>query len=83
MCCSLAIAWPDGTERSVTAKLEGTIVSPRGMLGFGFDPCFQPTNSDKTFAEMTTMYRNQHNHRSLAFSLLSNEVCWNSLQPRN
>ena len=79
MCCALAVVWPDGTEVSVTGELAGTIVFPRGDLGFGFDPCFLPQNSEKTLAEMSMDVRNRTNHRQLAFGLLSKQVCWQSV----
>jgi XTP/dITP diphosphohydrolase len=34
--------------------------------GFGFDPIFKPTNSQKTFAEMTIVEKNKYSHRAKA-----------------
>ncbi len=34
--------------------------------GFGFDPIFQPTGSEKTFAEMTISEKNGYSHRANA-----------------
>lgn len=34
--------------------------------GFGFDPIFKPTNSTKTFAEMTITEKNKYSHRAKA-----------------
>jgi len=34
--------------------------------GFGFDPIFKPVNSQKTFAEMTSMKKNKYSHRAQA-----------------
>ncbi len=34
--------------------------------GFGFDPIFKPTNSARTFAEMTIDEKNEHSHRAMA-----------------
>ena len=79
MCCSLSVAFPDGTNISVLEKLEGTIVEPRGTLGFGFDPFFLPTNSRLTLGEMTEDFRNRNNHRWLAFSSLEKKVSWEQL----
>lgn len=34
--------------------------------GFGFDPIFAPANSNKTFAEMSMVEKNQYSHRAQA-----------------
>jgi len=34
--------------------------------GFGFDPIFEPANSNKTFAEMGGAEKNRHSHRAMA-----------------
>ena len=38
----------------------------KGKSGFGFDPIFKPTNSDKTFSEMDITEKNKHSHRAKA-----------------
>jgi len=38
----------------------------KDKAGFGFDPIFQPTSSDKTFAEMTIDEKNTFSHRARA-----------------
>jgi len=38
-----------------------------GHSGFGFDPIFKPSDSDKTFAEMGIDEKNKHSHRAKAF----------------
>jgi XTP/dITP diphosphohydrolase len=35
-------------------------------LGFGFDPVFRPSKSDKTFAEMSIEEKNNYSHRAKA-----------------
>ncbi|MCC6034024.1 MAG: XTP/dITP diphosphatase [Desulfurococcaceae archaeon] len=42
--------------------------SPRGTMGFGFDPIFTPYGETKTFAEMTTSEKNKYSHRAKAIS---------------
>jgi len=37
-----------------------------GKSGFGFDPIFQPSDTDKTFAEMTLEEKNGFSHRAMA-----------------
>ncbi len=48
------------------SAIEGTVVSPRGTNGFGWDAIFQPERSSKTFAEMTAAEKNQFSMRRLA-----------------
>ena len=47
-------------------KTEGEIVSPRGQKNFGlsgWDPCFKPNCSTKTYAEMEEDEKNKISHR--------------------
>jgi len=49
----LCLAWPDGHTELFRGEVEGHIVwPPRGNLGFGYDPVFQPKGYDVTFGEM-------------------------------
>ena len=50
--------------------IRGQIVKPRGESGFGWDPIFQPTGHDKTFAEMTKDQKNAISHRRMALNKL-------------
>lgn len=52
-------------------KVDGEIISEkRGEMGFGYDPIFIPTESDKTFAEMNSEEKNKISHRSRAVNKL-------------
>lgn len=52
-------------------KVDGKIISEkRGEMGFGYDPIFIPTESDKTFAEMNSEKKNKISHRSRAVNKL-------------
>ncbi|XP_012273905.1 inosine triphosphate pyrophosphatase [Orussus abietinus] len=42
---------------------QGTIVSPRGPRGFGWDPCFLPNGRNATYAELDTDVKNKISHR--------------------
>lgn len=44
----------------------GTIVSPRGSHGFGWDVCFQPDGYTQTYAEMDANDKNKISHRKRA-----------------
>src|SRR5205085_4373859 len=51
--------------------VEGNIVdSPRGTAGFGYDPVFQPTGFEQTFAEMPPDMKNKISHRAQAIAAL-------------
>ena len=52
----------------------GTIVSPRGGSGFGWDAVFQPEGSAETFAEMSGEAKNAISHRSRALALLAQHL---------
>jgi len=50
--------------------IKGSIVSPKGKSGFGWDPIFQPDSFDKTFAEMTLKEKNSVSMRKIALEKL-------------
>ena len=50
--------------------VQGTIVSPRGKDGFGWDKIFVPEGYTRTFAEMTAEEKNEISMRKIAFEKL-------------
>ena len=69
--CVLALAWPDGEYAIYEGKCEGSLTwPPRGKLGFGYDPVFQPDGETRTFGEMTHEEKLPLTHRARAFELL-------------
>jgi len=69
--CTLAVAWPDGHSEVFEGRVEGRLTwPPRGTLGFGYDPVFVPTGSDKTFAEIDPAAKHAISHRADAFRKL-------------
>ena len=57
----------DGTETRFEGICEGQIIDKkRGEKGFGYDPVFVPSGSDRTFAEMNMKEKNQFSHRKKA-----------------
>lgn len=69
--CALSLAWPDGHHETVEGRIEGEMVwPPRGDLGFGYDPIFQPLGHDKTFAEVDPAWKHSVSHRAVAFAAL-------------
>lgn len=66
--CAAALALPDGTERVVEGRLEGTLRhTPAGGGGFGYDPILQPLGETRTCAELTPAEKNAISHRGKAF----------------
>ncbi|MBB5117740.1 nucleoside-triphosphate diphosphatase [Streptomyces eurocidicus] len=66
--CAAALALPDGTERVVEGRLEGTLRhEPTGAGGFGYDPILQPLGETRTCAELTPAEKNAISHRGKAF----------------
>ena len=55
-------------------KTEGEIVKPRGENNFGWDPCFQPKNSKKTYAEMGEEQKNKISHRGKSTKIMINWI---------
>lgn len=54
--------------------LSGRVVAPRGTNGFGWDAIFQPDQSSKTFAEMTSKEKHQFSMRRLAIERLQQHL---------
>ncbi|MEI8134934.1 MAG: RdgB/HAM1 family non-canonical purine NTP pyrophosphatase [bacterium] len=69
---STVIAFIDekGTESTFMGSVEGSITEEfRGASGFGYDPVFEPIESDGlTFAEMSSSQKNQISHRARAMA---------------
>ena len=53
-------------EGEVAGKITNAERVGNGKSGFGFDPIFQPSGSEKTFAEMTLEEKNGFSHRANA-----------------
>jgi len=69
--CTLVLAWPDGHDEIFEGVMDGQVVWPkRGDNGHGYDPIFQPSGQQLTFAEMTEEAKNAISHRGKAFAKL-------------
>jgi XTP/dITP diphosphohydrolase len=72
--CTLVLL-VEGIMIQATGTLEGTIADkPRGTHGFGYDPVFIPTGTNKTLAEMTADEKNAISHRAKAVHELMAQV---------
>jgi XTP/dITP diphosphohydrolase len=74
---ALVVAWPDRTEALFEGRVHGELVwPPRGDLGFGYDPIFQPDGHSRTFGEMSAPEKHGLidgrglSHRARAFAAL-------------
>jgi inosine triphosphate pyrophosphatase len=65
------VAYTDGPDEEVhvfDGRTNGKIVAARGPLDFGWDPVFEPDEGeDKTYAEMTKVFKNSISHRGRSF----------------
>lgn len=69
--CALSLCWPDGHIETFEGRVDGTLVwPPRGSLGFGYDPMFQPWHHEQTFGEMDPDAKHAMSHRADAFAKL-------------
>jgi len=69
--CSLALVWPDGAVEAVEGECTGQLVfPPRGSLGHGYDPWFQPDGEARTFGEMVQDEKEALSHRGVAMRKL-------------
>jgi XTP/dITP diphosphohydrolase len=69
--CVIALARSGKLLDTFEGVVEGNIVdSPRGTSGFGYDPVFQPTGFEQTFAEMPSELKNKISHRAQAIAAL-------------
>ena len=67
--CCIAFAVPDNKVHIFHGYIEGFIgKEPRGSHGFGYDPVFYPTGSDRTFAEMHDAEKDAISHRGRALT---------------
>ena len=61
----------DNREYLFEGIVEGEIITERkGNGGFGYDPVFRATGSDKTFAEIPLQEKNSISHRARAMRQL-------------
>jgi XTP/dITP diphosphohydrolase len=61
----------NGAEEIFEGICEGRIIDePRGNMGFGYDPIFQPDGEQRTFAEMSQEEKGQVSHRARALDKL-------------
>jgi XTP/dITP diphosphohydrolase len=69
--CVIALVLPDGTERLVEGRMDGTLVrAPRGPNGFGYDPIFRPVGETRTSAELSPAEKDAISHRGNALRAL-------------
>lgn len=66
----VSLIW-EGKEHQFEGICEGQILTKRsGTNGFGYDPIFIPTGSEKSFANMSMEEKNQYSHRKKAVQKL-------------
>ncbi len=66
--CALVLADKDRVVYSTQAYWDGVIIrSEIGENGFGYDPIFQPDDTEGTSAQISPEEKNQKSHRAKAF----------------
>lgn len=77
-CCTLVLAFPDGTDAVFPGEVAGRIVWPgRGDQGHGYDPIFVADGHDRTFGEMDRWTKNRMSHRAQAVKRLVDALAGN------
>ena len=67
----IVVAWPEGGEDLFEGRVHGALAfPPRGANGFGFDPCFAPEGSARTFGEMSDSEKKAISHRARALGAM-------------
>ena len=70
--CALALKSENSEISIFKGEVKGKIVwPPKGNNGFGYDPFFVPSNSNKTFGEMLHMKKIFMDHRFKAFKKMA------------
>jgi XTP/dITP diphosphohydrolase len=73
--CAAAAVFPDGRELVVRGSLRGSISrQPRGSNGFGYDPIFVPSGSERTTAQLSAQEKDAISHRGVAFRALAAQL---------
>ena len=65
--CTMVVFSPTGEELQFVGELAGSIErTPRGQMGFGYDPIFLPDGESKTIAELGPAFKTKSSHRAKA-----------------
>ncbi len=65
-CDEETICKPFFFEGEVNGEITLAERKEQGKSGFGYDPIFQPSGNEKTFAEMAIIEKNRFSHRAMA-----------------
>jgi len=78
--CTLVLVI-EGVLIEATGTMEVTIAeSPRGELGFGYDPILIPKGETRTLSEMSETEKNRISHRAQALTLLLQKMKAHGIQ---
>ncbi|KRX72409.1 Inosine triphosphate pyrophosphatase [Trichinella sp. T6] len=71
------VGYSDGQSDEIRlfhGRVDGKIVDPSGVHGFGWDACFLPDNSNESFAQMPKAKKCEISHRALALKNMCDAV---------
>ncbi len=73
--CAIAASFPDGSEKTIRATMEGEIARKEaGKGGFGYDPIFFLPDKGVTSAELPPEEKNAISHRGKALRQMEQEI---------
>ena len=73
--CEIAVAFPDGTEKTARGTMEGRIgYEESGENGFGYDPIFYLPEFGCTSAELSMEEKNKISHRGKALRAIKDAL---------
>ncbi|KRZ67726.1 Inosine triphosphate pyrophosphatase [Trichinella papuae] len=75
------VGYSDGQSDEIRlfhGRVDGKIVDPSGVHGFGWDACFLPDNSNESFAQMPKAKKCEISHRALALKNMCDAVIRNA-----
>jgi len=73
--CTIVCLYPDGSLISAYGECPGELaLSPRGKNGFGYDPIFIASGTDKTLAELLPDEKHRISHRGKALRQFAEQL---------
>ncbi len=73
--CVMALVTKEGREITFEGRCEGRLLlTPKGTMGFGYDPLFYIPDKNKTLAELSVKEKNRWSHRGQALEKVKEKI---------